>query len=315
MTGQGKYPSWFGGLFSASAPAVEPAEPVPGYRIYTTQFDIETTGAKVQDLAAKQTDAGVFRRNLAIFDEAMQSWHIAANLAGMASLERLNRVIGDRPLGNSVVSLLIDHSGSLRGQRAIYVLALVELLADHCLRLGARVEILGYTTRSWRGGLSRKAWTRAGQPKNPGRLCDLLHIVYRAAGDTNPGPGPGIRNLLRDDLLKENIDGEAVLWASARLRQRPEPRKILIGISDGAPVDDSTLMANGPNILDRHMRDVMAELAAAGDIEALGVGIDYDLMRYYKKFVRVSTIADYADKVLPFLEAAFMGRLADASEP
>ncbi|HEX4301446.1 MAG TPA: hypothetical protein VHZ78_01540 [Rhizomicrobium sp.] len=308
MTAKDTYPSWFSGLFSRPARDAEPTEPAPGYRIYTTQFDIEATGNTVQELAAKQTDAGAFRRNVALFDAAMQDWRVAAGLAGMASLERLSRARDGRPLENTVVSLLVDHSGSMRGQRAIYVLALVELLTDHLLRLGARVEVLGYTTRSWHGGLSRKAWIKAGQPKNPGRLCDLLHIVYRDADESIPFAGWALRNLLRDDLLKENIDGEAVLWAGARLRRRPEKRKILIGISDGAPVDDSTLMENGPHILDNHMREVIAELAAAGDIEALGIGIDYDLTRYYRSFVQVSSIADYADRLLPFLEAAFASK-------
>jgi cobaltochelatase CobT len=146
----------------------------------------------------------------------------------------------------------MDHSGSLRGQRAIIATALAQVVADFWSRLGIRYEILGFTTRSWKGGQSRQAWQAAGSPPDPGRLCDLLYIIYRSADSTNPGAPWTMHNLLRRDLLKENIDGEAIMWAARRLRDCRETRKLLVVVSDGVPADDSTLLANDPEFLVRH---------------------------------------------------------------
>lgn len=289
-------------FWSRLARRKQPDFPPGPYRAYTTAFDAELQACDLPAAPGSLGEMG-FGRTSELYEQALASWRVPASIQGMESLERVVAVAGARPLGNAVVSLLVDHSGSMRGQRAILALTLVEFLTDYFLRLGAKVEVLGYTTRSWRGGQSRQSWRRAGRPKNPGRLCDLLHIVYREAGDSHSGLGWGSRNMLRDELLKENIDGEAVAWACARLRSRPEPRKILIGISDGAPVDDSTLSENPANYLDSHMQEIMAAIAQAGDIEPVGIGIDHDLTRYYARFVRVTTLADYAERVLPFLES------------
>jgi cobaltochelatase CobT len=291
-------------LWSLLRPVKRPDFAPGPYRPYTTQFDIEADGAGLAS-SIGMIDEMAYQRDVGLFEEAMASWRLPAGIAGMESLERIVTAAGDRPLAGTVVSLLVDHSRSMRGQRAILALVLIELLTDHCLRLGAAVEILGYTTVSWHGGESRETWRRAGKPKNPGRLCDLLHIIYRTADETAPGAGWSIRNLLREQLLKENVDGEAVQWACARLRARAELRKILIGISDGAPVDDSTLLENGPKYLDAHMREVMAGIAATGDIEPVGIGIDHDLTRYYTCFARVTALGDYAARVLPLLEGLF----------
>ena len=157
----------------------------------------------------------------------------------------------------------------MRNQPSIIATTLATIVAECWSLLGIRYEILGFTTRSWRGGRPRRHWIMAGRPAYPGRLCELLHIVYRSADDTCAGAPQSIRNMMREELLKENVDGEAVMWAAERLRKRPEMRKVLVVVSDGAPVDDATLAANGPGILHRHLKEVIAALRHAW-ISALG---------------------------------------------
>jgi cobaltochelatase CobT len=215
---------------------------VAGYRAYTTQFDLEVRAADLPKVIGR-TGEEAFREYAAEFDYAMAAWRAKADLAAIAAIDRIRGVGGFEP-ADTVASLLIDHSGSLRGQRAIIATALAEVVAELWSRLGISYELLGFTTRSWQGGQSRALWQSAGCPADPGRLCDLLHIIYRAADESIPGAPWAIRNLMRRELLKENVDGEAILWAAGRLRKRPEKHKLLVVVSDGAPVDDSTLAAN-----------------------------------------------------------------------
>ena len=144
-----------------------------------------------------------------------------------------------------------------------------------------------------------------GQPANPGRLCELLHIVYRSADDTCLGAPELIRNLMREELLKENVDGEALMWAADRLLKRPEKRKLLVVVSDGAPVDDATLAANGPDILDRHLKEVIAALRPGSDIRLGAIGLGHDVSRYYAEGIVVSSPDDLTDRVLTFLAGLF----------
>jgi cobaltochelatase CobT len=280
-------------LFAASA---------EGYRAYTTQFDLEVNAT---DLAKSLGlgDETAFRDYAFEFDRALARWQGAANIVAVESAPQVKSTVGAACLKDTVASLLIDHSGSMKGQRAMIVTAMAEIIADYWSRLGISYEILGFTTRSWKGGLSRKKWLRAGRPANPGRLCDLLHIIYRSADDPNPGAPWSIRNLLRPELLRENIDGEALLWAARRLRQRTERRKLLVVVSDGAPADDSTLSANDDAaILERHVQEVSASIAAAGDIRLAGIGIDHDLSHLYcPENIAIHGPDDIGSKVLPFL--------------
>ena len=275
-----------------------------GYHVFTTKYDLEVDANKL----GLHSGTGGMLGNVALrnaandFDSQLPAWRIKADIAAIEAVDRIHSVLGSAQLKDTVICLLIDHSGSMRGQRALLALTLTTVVSDLWSRLGVAYEILGFTTRSWRGGNSRRAWKWAGRPRNPGRLCDLLHIVYRSAHDTVPGVPWSIRNLLRDDLLKENVDGEAVEWASKRLRARPEGRKILIVVSDGAPVDDSTLTENSSDFLDRHIREVISTLKEAGDIQTAAIGIDHNVQRYYPLCIVVAGPDGLAKAVVPFIE-------------
>ena len=188
---------------------------------------------------------------------------------------------------DTVVSLLVDNSGSMRG-RPITVAAMCgDILARTLERCAVKVEILGFTTRAWKGGQSRERWVQDGKPRNPGRLNDLRHIVYKSADSPWRRARRNLGLMLREGLLKENIDGEALLWAYRRLLGRPEHRRILMVISDGAPVDDSTLSVNPGNYLERHLREVIREIEGRDEVELIAIGIGHDVTRYYRRAVTI----------------------------
>jgi cobaltochelatase CobT len=185
------------------------------------------------------------------------------------------------------VSLLIDNSGSMRGRPITVAAMSADILARTLERCGVKVEILGFTTRAWKGGQSREQWLAAGKPANPGRLNDLRHIIYKPADAPWRRARKNLGLMLREGILKENIDGEALLWAHNRLLARTEERKILMVISDGAPVDDSTLSVNPGNYLERHLRDVIDWVETRSPIELIAIGIGHDVTRYYRKAVTI----------------------------
>ncbi|HUC16673.1 MAG TPA: cobaltochelatase subunit CobT [Acetobacteraceae bacterium] len=188
---------------------------------------------------------------------------------------------------DTVVCLLLDNSGSMRG-RPITVAAMCgDILARTLERCGVKVEILGFTTRAWKGGQSRERWVADGKPRNPGRLNDLRHIIYKSADQPWRRSRKNLGLMLREGLLKENIDGEALLWAYRRLLARPEFRRILMVISDGAPVDDSTLSVNPGNYLEKHLREVIHDIESRDLIELIAIGIGHDVTRYYRRAVTI----------------------------
>jgi cobaltochelatase CobT len=216
---------------------------------------------------------------------------------GMLDAGRLARVVVDplHPLSfkqekettfrDTVVSLLIDNSGSMRGRPITVAAMSADILARTLERCGVKVEILGFTTRAWKGGMSRERWVSEGKPKNPGRLNDLRHIIYKDAEQPWRRARRNLGLMLREGLLKENIDGEALLWAHHRLLGRPEQRRIMMVISDGAPVDDATLSANPGNYLERHLRDVINWIETQSPVEVTAIGIGHDVTRYYRRAV------------------------------
>jgi len=256
--------------------------PPQDYRAYTTEFDRIIHGDEIPALAGPELEAA-FQQQVSGVEPELSRWRAAAEPAAIeaAAAHASKHSVDD--VNDTVACLLLDHSGSLRGQPAILATATAEIVADYWSRIGIRYEILGFTTSSWQGGLSRRKWIDSGRPPLPGRLCDLRHIVYRTADDQYAGAPRSIRNLMRVELTKENVDGEAVAWAAARLRNRHEARRILIVVSDGAPVDDSTLVVNAGDILDRHLRNVTASIDAAGDIWLVGVGLAHDTARFYAR--------------------------------
>ena len=193
----------------------------------------------------------------------------------------------DTNFRDTVVSLLIDNSGSMRGRPITVAAMSADILARTLERCGVKVEILGFTTRAWKGGQSREQWLAAGKPGNPGRLNDLRHIVYKPADAPWRRARKNLGLMLREGILKENIDGEALLWAHNRLLPRPEERKILMVISDGAPVDDSTLSVNPGNYLERHLRDVIDWIETRSPVELVAIGIGHDVTRYYRRAVTI----------------------------
>jgi cobaltochelatase CobT len=218
---------------------------------------------------------------------------------GMLDPARLSRIIVDpmHPLSfkrekdtnfrDTVVTLLLDNSGSMRGRPITVAATCADILARTLERCGVKVEILGFTTRAWKGGQSREAWLAAGKPPNPGRLNDLRHIVYKAADAPWRRARKNLGLMMREGLLKENIDGEALNWAYRRLLARSEQRRILMMISDGAPVDDSTLSVNAGNYLERHLRWVIEEIETRSPVELIAIGIGHDVTRYYRRAVTI----------------------------
>lgn len=218
---------------------------------------------------------------------------------GMLDPARLSRVVLDpfAPLSfkqekeanfrDTVVTLLIDNSGSMRGRPITVAATCGDILARTLERCGVKVEILGFTTRAWKGGQSREAWLGAGKPANPGRLNDLRHIIYKSADMPWRRARKNLGLMMREGLLKENIDGEALDWAHKRLLARSEQRKILMMISDGAPVDDSTLSVNPGNYLERHLRHIIEEIETRSPVELIAIGIGHDVTRYYRRAVTI----------------------------
>jgi cobaltochelatase CobT len=218
---------------------------------------------------------------------------------GMLDPARLPRVVIDafQPLSfkqekdtnfrDTVVTLLLDNSGSMRGRPITVAATCADILARTLERCGVKVEILGFTTRAWKGGQSREAWLQSGKPANPGRLNDLRHIIYKPADAPWRRARKNLGLMMREGLLKENIDGEALDWAHKRLLGRPEQRRILMVISDGAPVDDSTLSVNPGNYLERHLRYVIEDIETRSPVELIAIGIGHDVTRYYRRAVTI----------------------------
>ncbi|HJU19787.1 MAG TPA: cobaltochelatase subunit CobT [Stellaceae bacterium] len=233
-------------------------------------------------LLARQTRAWEFDLDEGLLDAARLARVVANPVLPLAYKRERETEFRD-----TVVTLLIDNSGSMRGRPITVAAMSADILARTLERCGVKVEILGFTTRAWKGGQSRERWIAAGKPPNPGRLNDLRHIVYKPADAPWRRARKSLGLMLREGILKENIDGEALLWAHNRLRERSEERRILMVISDGAPVDDSTLSVNPGNYLERHLRDVIHDIERLQEVELTAIGIGHDVTRYYRRAVTI----------------------------
>jgi cobaltochelatase CobT len=233
-------------------------------------------------LLAKQTRAWEFDLEEGMLDAARLS-RIVTNPVYPLSYKREK----ETDFRDTVVSLLIDNSGSMRGRPITVAAMSADILARTLERCGVKVEILGFTTRAWKGGQSRERWIAAGKPANPGRLNDLRHIIYKSADAPWRRARKSLGLMLREGILKENIDGEALLWAHNRLIARSEQRRILMVISDGAPVDDSTLSVNPGNYLERHLREVIGDIERNSPVQLVAIGIGHDVTRYYRRAVTI----------------------------
>jgi cobaltochelatase CobT len=284
---------WLGNLFR---PKPKPPRFKGPYRVFTTEYDRLALGEELAAVVQENLDPRFFApANVeAIDDEA--AVHYEAPAATLVA------ALKDHPL-DCLVTLLLDHSGSTRGNKICQIAVAAGVLSECFTRLGIVHEVLGFTTTSWHGGKSARAWKALGSPPAPGRLCDLLHVVHRPFTATAALDWETMERMTNPHLLKENIDGEALLWAASRLRAQRGARKLLITISDGAPVDDATILANGPNILDDHMRLVCADLIASGDVELYGVGIEYGMARYCPQYCVINETADIGRVAVPVVQA------------
>jgi cobaltochelatase CobT len=311
--------------FSNFPPAVD-------YKVFTPRFDEVVKAEELCDLAELDRLRSYLDKQLAHLQSAVgrlanrlqrrlmaqqsRAWDFDLE-EGMIDAARLSRVVVDplHPLSfkaerdtefrDTVVTLLLDNSGSMRGRPITVAANCADILARTLERCGVKVEILGFTTRAWKGGQSREAWLQAGKPPNPGRLNDLRHIIYKAADAPWRRARRNLGLMMREGLLKENIDGEALLWAHARLAARPEQRKILMMISDGAPVDDSTLSVNPGNYLERHLRYVIEEIETRSDVELIAIGIGHDVTRYYRRAVTIVDAEELAGAMTEKLAELF----------
>jgi cobaltochelatase CobT len=251
-------------------------------------------------LLAQQTRQWIYELEDGMIDNAR-----LARIVARPDITTIYKIEKDTDFRDTIVTLLIDNSGSMRG-RPITIAALsADILARTLERCGVKVEILGFTTRDWKGGFSRKAWMEHGRKPDPGRLNDLRHIIYKSADQRLNRARRNLGLMLKDGILKENIDGEAIQWAVARMKARREQRKILMVISDGAPVDDSTLSANSGGYLDQHLRQVIAQVEKEGAVELLAIGIGHDVTRYYSRAVTLHDVEQLGDTMLKEITRLF----------
>ena len=308
------------------------SEADPDYKVYAQNFDEEI---KAEDLA----EPVELERLRAYLDQQLEPLKGAvARLAnklqrrlqaqqnrswlfdldeGILDAGRLARVVStpttplsfkmekDTEFRDTVVTLLLDNSGSMRGRPISIAAICADVLARTLERCNVKVEILGFTTRAWKGGQSREHWLNEGRPQQPGRLNDLRHIIYKGADAPWRRVRSNLGLMMKEGLLKENIDGEALEWAHRRMANRPEARKILMVISDGAPVDDSTLSVNAANYLEKHLRDVIAMVERRKAVELLAIGIGHDVTRYYERAVTITDVEQLAGAMTEQLAALF----------
>lgn len=302
------------------------------YRIFTQEFDEEISAEELCDEAELDRLRAFLDKQLAHLQGAVgrlanrlqrrlmaqqnRSWDFDLE-EGYLDPARLVRLVIDpmQPLSfkkerdtkfrDTVVSLVIDNSGSMRGRPITVAATCADILARTLERSGVKVEILGFTTKAWKGGQSREQWLANGKPPSPGRLNDLRHIVYKSADAPWRRSRRNLGLMMREGLLKENIDGEALMWAHNRLINRPEQRKIMMMISDGAPVDDSTLSVNPGNYLERHLRAVIEQIETRSSVELLAIGIGHDVTRYYRRAVTIVDADELAGAMTEQLAALF----------
>ena len=305
------------------------------YKIFTNKFD---EVAKAEILESKE-EIEKLRKNLdqqlvsfqdlitklanklqrQLLAKQNRSWEFDLE-EGLLDSSKLTRVImdpynslsfkkeKDLDFKDTIVTLLIDNSGSMRGRPITIAALCADILSRTLERCSVKVEILGFTTKNWKGGKSREEWNKNNKPKNPGRLNDLRHIIYKSADTPWRQSKKNLGLMLKEGLLKENIDGEAIMWAYNRIKKREEERKILMIISDGAPVDDSTLSVNSGDFLEKHLKNMVKFIENKKDVEILAIGIGHDVSRYYNKAIKITDVQELGDVMIEQLSDLFHNR-------
>jgi cobaltochelatase CobT len=304
----------------------------PNYTVYTTDFDEEIKAEELAEPAELERLRAYLDQQLEplkgavsrLANKLQRRLQAQQNRSWLFDLEegtldagRLARVVAnpttplsfkqekDTEFRDTCVTLLLDNSGSMRGRPISIAAICADVLARTLERCSVKVEILGFTTRAWKGGQSRERWLAQGRPQQPGRLNDLRHIIYKSADAPWRRVRPNLGLMMKEGLLKENIDGEALEWAHRRMMGRPEARKILMVISDGAPVDDSSLSVNPANFLEKHLRDVIAMVERRRAVELIAIGIGHDVTRYYQRAVTITDVEQLAGAMTEQLAALF----------
>ena len=306
-----------------------------GYKVFTRAYDEEVDASQLSspeeldrlraflDKELKVLSAVVARLanklQRRLLAQQNRAWDFDLD-EGVLDAARLTRVVidpmhalsfkreRDTDFRDTVVTLLLDNSGSMRGRPIMVAACCADILARTLERCGVKVEILGFTTKAWKGGQAREEWLAAGKPAAPGRLNDLRHIIYKTADAPWRRAKNSLALMMREGLLKENIDGEALTWAHARLLARPEQRRILMMISDGAPVDDSTLSVNSGHYLELHLRQVIEEIETRSPVELIAIGIGHDVTRYYRRAVTITDASELAGAMTEKLVELFEER-------
>ena len=302
------------------------------YKIFTTKFDEVAKAETLETLEEISKLRKTLDQQLTAFQDLItklanklqrqllakqnRSWEFDLE-EGLLDSSKLTRIIIDPynslsfkkekelDFKDTVVTLLIDNSGSMRGRPITIAALCADILSRTLERCSVKVEILGFTTKNWKGGQSREEWNKLGKKKNPGRLNDLRHIVYKSADSQWRQSKKNLGLMLKEGLLKENIDGEAISWAFNRLIKRKEERKILMVISDGAPVDDSTLSVNSGDFLEKHLKKTVRAIENKKDFELLAIGIGHDVSRYYKKAIKITDVQELGDVMISQLSNLF----------
>jgi len=302
------------------------------YKAATNQFDETIEAAKLcdfEELTAlrKQLDekCDLYQKQISrlanklyrkLQSKQNRSWNFDLD-EGILDTSKLTRIITNSSnslsykkekeikFEDTIVTLLIDNSGSMRGKPIMIAALTTDMIASTLEKCKIKVEILGFTTKAWKGGKTREYWLKNGKNKNPGRLNDLRHIIYKSADQNSKKSKVNLGLMLKEGLLKENIDGEALLWATSRLSKRPETRKILIVISDGAPVDDSTLSVNNSNYLEKHLKSTIIAIEEKSNIELLAIGIGHNVGQYYSKAITIHDIEELGGIMFDKIESLF----------
>ena len=302
------------------------------YKIFTTEFDEIAKAETLEDIKETQKLRKNLDQQLIGFQDLItklanklqrqllakqnRAWEFDLE-EGLLDSSKLTRIImdpynslsfmkeKDLDFKDTIVTLLIDNSGSMRGRPITIAALCADILSRTLERCSVKVEVLGFTTKNWKGGKSREAWNKTDKPKNPGRLNDLRHIIYKGADTHWRQAKNNIGLMLKEGLLKENIDGEAISWAYNRIKKRKEERKILMVISDGAPVDDSTLSVNSGDFLEKHLKKMVKFIEDKSDVEILAIGIGHDVSRYYNKAIKITDVHELGDVMVAQLSGLF----------